>query len=277
MDISLKEIIAALALIFAYWKYIDIRKRELRWKRTEFLFKQAELLDRDEDINLATAVLDGCDALGREIFLCGLVVVDDDNRLRPLSQFSQLIELVAEIDHDDGLPIDFIRDRLIVLGRDVGHVVVAQEVPDGPGCTQAIGAVGVIHTDHVFILLLAAIPGSGELRNLFSFHAACDAAGGSGFQVYESFFHMLDRSLVFVAAELVVQVLGPVNQRCQQGFVGQAVDAVFLHRSILEFQVHVIGSGLHLIMVSLYNSTVCKFGYSVHCNAVMVSVNTHWS
>ncbi|MDX1285307.1 MAG: hypothetical protein R3182_09850 [Draconibacterium sp.] len=61
MDISLKEIISALALIFAYWKYIDIRKRELRWKRTEFLFKQAELLDHDKDINLATAVLDGCD------------------------------------------------------------------------------------------------------------------------------------------------------------------------------------------------------------------------
>ena len=59
MDITLKEIIAGLALVFAYWKYIDMRKRELRWKRTEFLFKQAELLDHDKDINLATAVLDG--------------------------------------------------------------------------------------------------------------------------------------------------------------------------------------------------------------------------
>ena len=62
MDITLKEIIAALALVFAYWKYIDMRKRELRWKRTEFLFKQAEILDHDEDINLATAVLDGTDS-----------------------------------------------------------------------------------------------------------------------------------------------------------------------------------------------------------------------
>ena len=61
MDINLKEIIAALALVFAFWKYIDIRKRELRWKRTEFLFKQAELLDNDPDINLATSVLDGSD------------------------------------------------------------------------------------------------------------------------------------------------------------------------------------------------------------------------
>jgi len=61
MDITLKEIIAATSLIFAFWKYIDIRKRELLWNRTEFLFKQAELLDNDPDINLATSVLDGAD------------------------------------------------------------------------------------------------------------------------------------------------------------------------------------------------------------------------
>ena len=61
MDISLKEIIAAMALVFAFWKYTDIRKRELRWKRTEFIFKQAELLDNDSDITLAISVLDGAD------------------------------------------------------------------------------------------------------------------------------------------------------------------------------------------------------------------------
>ena len=61
MDISLKEIIAAAALAFAFWKYIDIRNRELRWQRTEFLFKQAEFLDNDSDVNLATSVLDGVD------------------------------------------------------------------------------------------------------------------------------------------------------------------------------------------------------------------------
>ena len=61
MDISLKEIIAAMALVFAFWKYTDIRKLELRWKRTEFLFKQAELLDNDSDITLAISVLDGAD------------------------------------------------------------------------------------------------------------------------------------------------------------------------------------------------------------------------
>ena len=62
MDISLKEIISAIALLFAFWKYTDIRKRELRWKRTAFLFKQAELLDNDPDIRLATSVLDDADA-----------------------------------------------------------------------------------------------------------------------------------------------------------------------------------------------------------------------
>ncbi len=61
MDISIKEIIAVSALAFAFWKYTDIRQRELRWKRTEFLFKQAEFLDNDPDINLAISVLDGAD------------------------------------------------------------------------------------------------------------------------------------------------------------------------------------------------------------------------
>ncbi len=61
MDITLKEIISVCVLVFAFWKYTDIRKRELRWKRTEFLFKQAEFLDNDPNINLAVSVLDGVD------------------------------------------------------------------------------------------------------------------------------------------------------------------------------------------------------------------------
>lgn len=61
MDITLKEFISAAALVFAFWKYTDIRKRELRWKRTEFLFKQAEFLDSDLVIALAVSVLDDKD------------------------------------------------------------------------------------------------------------------------------------------------------------------------------------------------------------------------
>lgn len=56
-----KEIIATAAFVFTFYKYFDIRERELRWKRTEFLFKQAELMDNDPDITLATSVLDGAD------------------------------------------------------------------------------------------------------------------------------------------------------------------------------------------------------------------------
>ena len=61
MDISLKEAIAALALMFGYWKYLDSRKRELKWKRTEFLFSQAQYLDTDPQISKAVAVLAGLD------------------------------------------------------------------------------------------------------------------------------------------------------------------------------------------------------------------------
>ena len=60
MDI-LKEVIAFLTLVFMFWKYIDVRRRELKWKKTEFLFKQAEYLDNDQDVNYAVSVIDGTD------------------------------------------------------------------------------------------------------------------------------------------------------------------------------------------------------------------------
>jgi len=40
------------------WRYLDSRKRELDWKRKEFLFKQAELLDSDPDIRSAINILE---------------------------------------------------------------------------------------------------------------------------------------------------------------------------------------------------------------------------
>lgn len=80
-----KEIIATAAFIFTFYKYFDIRERELRWKRTEFLFKQAELLDHDRDINLATAVLDGSDSNVKldELFdVDGNININVDKRYR---------------------------------------------------------------------------------------------------------------------------------------------------------------------------------------------------
>jgi hypothetical protein len=38
--------------------YIDTRRRDLRWKRTEFLFAQADKLENDPDIQRAIRVLD---------------------------------------------------------------------------------------------------------------------------------------------------------------------------------------------------------------------------
>ncbi|MFQ5771975.1 MAG: hypothetical protein ACE5HX_15680 [bacterium] len=40
-----KELIGFLIAGFGIWKYLDTRKNELVWKRTEFLFEQARLLD----------------------------------------------------------------------------------------------------------------------------------------------------------------------------------------------------------------------------------------
>jgi hypothetical protein len=53
---------ATVALITFIWSvasYLAARKRELKWKRAEFLFEQAKYLDTDKEINYAVAILDG--------------------------------------------------------------------------------------------------------------------------------------------------------------------------------------------------------------------------
>ena len=54
-----KELLAAAAAVFGFWKYLDTRKRELSWRKTEFLFKQARFLDTDLNIAKAVRVLTG--------------------------------------------------------------------------------------------------------------------------------------------------------------------------------------------------------------------------
>ncbi|MBL4572694.1 MAG: hypothetical protein JKY86_06435 [Gammaproteobacteria bacterium] len=49
--------VAILGFGFGYFKYFDMRDRELRWKKTEFLFEQAAHLDGDREINYAVSVL----------------------------------------------------------------------------------------------------------------------------------------------------------------------------------------------------------------------------
>jgi hypothetical protein len=41
------------------YKYFDTRRRELAWKRTEFLFGQAALLDTDRDMGEAIQIIEG--------------------------------------------------------------------------------------------------------------------------------------------------------------------------------------------------------------------------
>jgi len=45
--------------IWAVWVFILTRRRELAWKRTEFLFKQCELLDKDSDMVEISKILEG--------------------------------------------------------------------------------------------------------------------------------------------------------------------------------------------------------------------------
>jgi len=55
---NLKEVVAFLIAGFGIWKYFNARKNELVWKRTEFLFEQARLLDSDPDISEAIKILE---------------------------------------------------------------------------------------------------------------------------------------------------------------------------------------------------------------------------
>ena len=45
-----REIIAFIGAVIGFRKYIDARKRELNWRRTEFIFQEAKYLDNDPDI-----------------------------------------------------------------------------------------------------------------------------------------------------------------------------------------------------------------------------------
>lgn len=54
-----KELVGFAIAAFGIWKYLDVRKHELAWKRTEFLFEQARLLETDNDLSDAIKILEG--------------------------------------------------------------------------------------------------------------------------------------------------------------------------------------------------------------------------
>ena len=54
-----REIAALVGFSVGLWRYLDSRARELKWRRTEFLFEQAKYLDNDEDIMSAVLIIAG--------------------------------------------------------------------------------------------------------------------------------------------------------------------------------------------------------------------------
>lgn len=52
-----REILALIGAVIGLWKYLDTRKRELDWRKTEFMFQEAKYLDNDPDIIKAVQVL----------------------------------------------------------------------------------------------------------------------------------------------------------------------------------------------------------------------------
>ena len=63
-------LIAAGTVVFSFYSYELTRRRELAWKRTEFLCTQAQYLDTDSDLTEAVKILEGrhADITGSQLF-----------------------------------------------------------------------------------------------------------------------------------------------------------------------------------------------------------------
>lgn len=53
-------------LFFSLWKFLDSRKRELEWKKTEFVFFQASKMDENSKVSRVVRIIDGHDELKPE-------------------------------------------------------------------------------------------------------------------------------------------------------------------------------------------------------------------
>ncbi|MFO7370911.1 MAG: hypothetical protein R6X09_11645 [Bacteroidales bacterium] len=56
---KIEFILAAVTIIWAIGSFILTRKKELAWKRTEFIVQQSEFLDTDKDMREVTLILYG--------------------------------------------------------------------------------------------------------------------------------------------------------------------------------------------------------------------------
>jgi hypothetical protein len=133
------QALTALAVgVFAVWKYFDSRASELAWRRTEFLFEQARLLDTDPDLSAAVLILEGRDP---EVQLSDLFSEGQD----PFSKSSR----TRHYQHMDKL-LNFL-DRLAYAVLDARTLSVSEvanfgwyfrKVSEHPGLCQYCKATG---------------------------------------------------------------------------------------------------------------------------------------
>jgi hypothetical protein len=60
-------IMGVVVAAFGLWKYLDARRRDFKWRRTEFLFEQMKYLDTDEEMQEVLRRLSGWDTAGIEL------------------------------------------------------------------------------------------------------------------------------------------------------------------------------------------------------------------
>lgn len=96
---SVSAMLTAVAAIFSFWKYVDTRDRELAWRHTEFLFHQAEYLDKDKDIAAAVRVMMGADPSLSvdDLFVGSKLLVNEANNEHYRYGFEKLLNLLDRL------------------------------------------------------------------------------------------------------------------------------------------------------------------------------------
>lgn len=92
------QIIALLGAGIGIWKYLDARNNELNWKKTEFIFEQAQYLDNDLDVIKAIKVISGNEPgiTIDEIFGEGY---DQEIRTKYIIGFEKIFNLLDRLSH----------------------------------------------------------------------------------------------------------------------------------------------------------------------------------
>ena len=92
-----KELIATFVAFFSLWKYFDSRKKELDWKKTEFLFEQSKYIDSESDIQYVVGIIDGEHGIRLEERLTqkGKLIGDDEQFREGLHKLLNMLERLS--------------------------------------------------------------------------------------------------------------------------------------------------------------------------------------